>query len=1026
MRRIVTTLVLFLVLMVQGVNGQMLSGSYNVGAGGDYETLKAAFDDLMVKGVSGDVTFLITSDLTEAQNVFLGFDARPHTVTIRPAVGETPVVTFSNATGNSSINGAFVLGATSDDWDNLVTTANIVIDGSNNGTNSRDLTFTTASGAATSNFFRLVGRIEDVTWRNTNMSVQQLSFDVLMVSPLRTNDEDFVPSNLIIENNELSVNPNRTLSRAFNVWGFFNAPETLPEVGIIFRNNIINSTRYGVWLRQFAGNTVIQGNRFFMNETGTGETVNPAAIHIVPDGSTPVLSGATITIDRNQFDELNSARRMKAINIQAQGHYQITNNFITNFNRTGTNTAAAQFYGIHVNVPPSPQTVSANIYHNTILMNNLGGTSPDASWEYRGIMLNSNARSEVHILNNILINNDNSDVSSFAYYQLGSAAALETMDYNLWFGSNINAATNTYLIQHTNSGTFQTLVDFRTNFPAFDANSVSKPVTFVNAAIGDLRLTGVSNGDQDLAGTPLAEVTTDIDGNPRNPNHPYMGAFEGRPLSPMVVIRGSQGWRFMSAPTNQTYATLLDPIWTQGATGSNHEESQQPNVFSFDPTVEENDGYVAIGDLDTEIVPGSGFVIYIFDKDDLDDEDSARWPKVLTLNGTENSGTVNPTIFGGSETFSLVGNPFFSTISFEGFDKNDIADQVFVYSHNFQGPFNQGDDAPAVGGGGWRTWNGTAGSLTDGHIAPFQAFFVKNVEDPTGTPSLSIPESAKVDDLAEFYNLTDESGSIQIAGRINQRQQADSWLSVTDFGSLSQNPSDVPALFPLDYEPFLFMFIENNGRALDIKNLPNELAESISLPLHINGWKPNGSISSPGFIPMEGTIELIWPVFENIPDHWAITLYDAHLGANIDMRESSGYVFQTDVSKQRQSLNYRFGVHTPDLSEKNSSRFIIEINPQATDFIPETELPKVVQLSQNYPNPFNPTTQITYELPQSVDVRLDVFNVMGQRVATLVNGKQNAGTHTISFNATHLASGVYVYRLQAGNTVLSRKMTLVK
>lgn len=91
-----------------------------------------------------------------------------------------------------------------------------------------------------------------------------------------------------------------------------------------------------------------------------------------------------------------------------------------------------------------------------------------------------------------------------------------------------------------------------------------------------------------------------------------------------------------------------------------------------------------------------------------------------------------------------------------------------------------------------------------------------------------------------------------------------------------------------------------------------------------------------------------------------------------------------------------------------------------------TELPRTFSLSQNYPNPFNPSTTIEYGLPVDGYVRLEVFNAVGQRVAALVDGEMKAGVHRIVFDASHLASGFYFYRLIAAEFVEARKMMLVR
>ncbi len=97
-------------------------------------------------------------------------------------------------------------------------------------------------------------------------------------------------------------------------------------------------------------------------------------------------------------------------------------------------------------------------------------------------------------------------------------------------------------------------------------------------------------------------------------------------------------------------------------------------------------------------------------------------------------------------------------------------------------------------------------------------------------------------------------------------------------------------------------------------------------------------------------------------------------------------------------------------------------------------IPDVFALGQNYPNPFNPSTTIRYNIPtviasetkQSQLVTLKVYDVLGNEVATLVNEEKPAGSYEVKFNATGLSSGIYLYKIQSGNFVDTKKMTVIK
>ncbi len=110
-----------------------------------------------------------------------------------------------------------------------------------------------------------------------------------------------------------------------------------------------------------------------------------------------------------------------------------------------------------------------------------------------------------------------------------------------------------------------------------------------------------------------------------------------------------------------------------------------------------------------------------------------------------------------------------------------------------------------------------------------------------------------------------------------------------------------------------------------------------------------------------------------------------------------------------------------------SARFIELYKPEATGIDDNASgLPRVYTLAQNFPNPFNAQTQINFALSNQSDVTIEIYNLLGQKIATLTEGLLPAGTHTVNWDASDVASGIYYYKLTAGDYTAVKKMTLLK
>jgi len=125
-------------------------------------------------------------------------------------------------------------------------------------------------------------------------------------------------------------------------------------------------------------------------------------------------------------------------------------------------------------------------------------------------------------------------------------------------------------------------------------------------------------------------------------------------------------------------------------------------------------------------------------------------------------------------------------------------------------------------------------------------------------------------------------------------------------------------------------------------------------------------------------------------------------------------------------LNF-LGYQPTDGNFRDTPIYLFELDNIPVSIEQELEdSPSSFSLNQNYPNPFNPSTNISFTIPEATNVEISVYNMLGQKVSTLVNARYLEGKHTVSFNASNLASGIYLYRIKSNDFVSTKRMTLIK
>ncbi|UCF64080.1 MAG: T9SS type A sorting domain-containing protein [bacterium] len=157
---------------------------------------------------------------------------------------------------------------------------------------------------------------------------------------------------------------------------------------------------------------------------------------------------------------------------------------------------------------------------------------------------------------------------------------------------------------------------------------------------------------------------------------------------------------------------------------------------------------------------------------------------------------------------------------------------------------------------------------------------------------------------------------------------------------------------------------------------------------------------------------------------WNLAITGAYGAGSGTYGRAGGYtsILDVDVEASEQAIysqSYYGWTAEKWLFDGDLNAFV-RINPVSL------QVPEGYNLKQNYPNPFNPLTTIEFAIEKTSQVQLDIINVMGQRVATVVDEQMNAGTYRVTFDAKHLPSGIYFYRIHAGDFTSIKKMTLMK
>jgi len=474
-----------------------------------------------------------------------------------------------------------------------------------------------------------------------------------------------------------------------------------------------------------------------------------------------------------------------------------------------------------------------------------------------------------------------------------------------------------------------------------------------------------------------------------------------------VKISGNAGFRMLSAPvSNGTYSDLLSELWTQGMTGSDAPEASGDNVWTWTVGSGGAGSWSVVSNLGATMTAGAGILVYAFADNNNDGTDDL--PVTLSVSGTESSGDVRYPSGSGTiedDRYGFAGNPYYQTIDWDDVAKSGVRSTVYIH-----------DDAKS-GGAGYISWNGSSGDVTNGLIAPFQGFVVHSL----GIGAyINIQEADKSSSVGTFYRMVDgaNDGSSFLEFTTADGGYSKSWLSFRQDGEVGQDDRDANRLMPLMASSRLVSLTHNGENSLDINNVPFEHEGTISIPLDVMSL----TLEDNNYVTGTSEVSMSWNL-DNLPDHIDLTLVDNLTGEMVYLNNEMSHTFTTEP-KGSFSATYEEAVGIYPLL--GDARFSLQVSYGVLDNAPVKVIPKDYALSPVYPNPFNPSATVRFDVPEVSRVELQVYDVTGKLVETLLDDKMTAGQHQYTWQPQELATGTYFLRLITANQTFTQKVTYVK